>query len=161
VRAYLEEKLLRGPRGRAFACLFSCTRSLFNSAAGKDTSVEFSIDIDSSLDRRHILLQGIHWYLEFPMPALPLMLRIDLGLSSEVIRTSRVQALIADAHVADFLEDLRVSTQNLDLRELDHRLSGFAEPLHVEAETWEVDWLRPDQPRLKARNIRCSLHLPE
>lgn len=134
-------------------------RSLRNNMS--TASTRLSIILDLSLDEQFVPLDGTNWFVEMFLPALPLALQVDFDVGSRNLQILEAKILVSDSSLSAFLDNLRLSIGELDLRELDPRFSGFIKPVKIQMSGLDCHWHDRHTIHVQAHRVECMLDVPD
>lgn len=92
------------------------------------------------------------------LPSMSFALVLECHLSAEPF-VSTIQIVVTDDLVDQVLDVLQTGIRGIDLRQLDTRLGGFAEPINLHCKAL-LSWPQASSPRLDLRDIKIHLQLP-
>lgn len=92
------------------------------------------------------------------LPSVSFAVVLECHLSAEPF-VSTIQIVVTDDLVDQVLDVLQTGIRGIDLRQLDTRLAGFAEPINLYCKAL-LSWPQASSPRLDLRDIKIHLQLP-
>eukprot|EP00930_Biecheleria_cincta_P035130 TRINITY_DN24195_c0_g1_i1.p1 TRINITY_DN24195_c0_g1~~TRINITY_DN24195_c0_g1_i1.p1 ORF type:complete len:692 (-),score=144.42 TRINITY_DN24195_c0_g1_i1:265-2340(-) len=93
------------------------------------------------------------------LPSFSIAAFLDCELCPGKPYVTQVRLAMIDAHIEQILDVLQIEAGAIDLRTLDPRLDGFAEPINLLAQV-KLSWPQASLLRIDIRNLKVHLSLP-
>jgi len=129
-------------------------KALFKSWGPEWEVVPFVMDLETG----DLSLETDVWPNGLKLPSMRVAVLCDLNVFGT--GPSQVSVVIPDGLIDEFAQMYRQQLQELDMRTVDPRLAGFAEPLRLTFDL-SCNWPEVNELEFKMTNLKSTLHLPE